>query len=205
MKGERLHIAIAHLSNDKVLKPILAAIRLPERQYEDDLYLGLVKSIISQQLSVKAADTIIKRFLDLFEDHYPNPYLLLEMENTALRSVGLSGQKTNYVKNVAAYFIDNALFTYEWHNDSNEEIISKLTEIKGVGRWTVQMILMFVLQREDVFPVLDLGIQNGMKQLYSIDLEKKELIQKMESIANSWRPFRSVACFFLWALKDMPE
>ena len=95
------------------------------------------------------------------------------------------------------------LFDKDWSQDSNEDVIAQLTEIKGVGKWTVEMILMFVLSREDILPVHDLGIQHGIKQLYGITSEKKELFKDMESIAEPWRPYRSIACLYLWAHKDM--
>ena len=194
--------AIKHLSRDKVLKPAIEAITLPEREHTHDVYFGLVRSIVSQQLSVKAASTIFGRFLNLFDDNYPDPTFLVALEDQQLRSVGLSNQKTKYVKNVAAFFQENNLFDKNWEDDSDQDIISLLTQIKGVGQWTLEMILMFVLERNDILPVLDLGIQNGMKLLYGIEAEKKELYAKMIEIAEPWRPYRSVACLYLWAVKD---
>ena len=195
--------AIPHLSRDKVLRKAISSIVLPEREHTEDVYLGLIKSIVSQQLSVKAAETIYSRFINLFDEGYPYAPFLLSLEDTQLRGVGLSGQKTRYVKNVASYFSEYNLFEKDWSEDSNEEIITQLTEIKGVGRWTVQMILMFVLSRQDILPVLDLGIQHGIRDLYGITSEKKELYKDMELIAEPWRPYRSVACLYLWAHKDM--
>lgn len=195
--------ALQHLSKDKSLKSLIENISLPARSPSKDVYAGLIRSIVSQQLSVKAASTIHGRFLNLFEDGYPNAMELQELEFSQLRAVGLSGQKTNYVKNVAQFFTENDLFEKDWTLDEDHEIIALLTQIKGVGRWTVQMILMFVLSREDIFPVLDLGIQQGIKEVYGLTEEKKELHAKMEKIAEFWKPFRSVACLYLWAAKDV--
>ena len=195
--------AIRHLSKDKVLKKAIQVIDLPERNPSKDVYQGLIRSIVSQQLSVKAAETIHGRFINLFESNYPHAELLLALEDTQLRSVGLSGQKTKYVKNVASFFIEHDLFDKDWSEESDQQIISLLTEIKGVGQWTVEMILMFVLSREDILPVLDLGIQQGIQQLYGITAEKKELYAKMKEIAEPWRPYRSIACLYLWAIKDL--
>ena len=195
--------ALKHLSGDRILKVAIDSITLPKREHTSDVYLGLIKSIVSQQLSVKAAKTIYDRFVTLFESDYPEASVLIEMDETQLRGVGLSRQKSTYVKNVAQFFIDNDLFERDWSLDSNEEIIRMLTQIKGVGTWTVEMILMFVLSREDVLPVLDLGIQQGMIQLYGIEEEKKALYKTMQEIAEPWRPYRSVACLYLWAVKDM--
>ena len=166
------------------------------------MYAGLIRSIVSQQLSVKAASTIHNRFLNLFKDGYPSANELQKLEFEKLRGVGLSGQKTNYVRNVAVFFTENDLFEKDWTSDTDHEIIALLTQIKGVGKWTVQMILMFVLSREDVFPVLDLGIQQGIIEVYGLTEEKKELHAKMEEIAKPWKPYRSVACLYLWAGKD---
>ena len=194
--------AIQHLSKDEGLKSLIDTITLPERNPSKDVYAGLIQSIVSQQLSVKAASTIHGRFLNLFEDGYPNAKELQKLEFSQLRGVGLSGQKSNYVRNVAQFFIDNDLFDKDWSSDADHEIIALLTQIKGVGKWTVQMILMFVLSREDVFPILDLGIQQGIKEVYELTEEKKELHAKMEELAKPWKPYRSVACLYLWAAKD---
>ena len=202
MVGFDFDKAIRHLSKDKVLKAAISSIDLPKRNPSNDVYGGLIKSIVSQQLSVKAAETIYSRFANLFHDEYPHAELLLAIEDTELRAVGLSGQKTKYVKNVAHFFQEHNLFNRDWSEEPDHQIIALLTQIKGVGRWTVEMILMFVLSREDIFPVLDLGIQNGIKQLYGITAEKKELLAKMEEVAHRWKPYRSIACLYLWAIKD---
>jgi len=203
MKEFNLSKAIQHLSKDKILKNAIDSIILPKRNPSSDVYAGLIRSIVSQQLSVKAADTIHTRFLALFEDKYPHASMLVDMEDSELRSVGLSSQKSKYVKNVAIFFQENDLFNKDWSEETDEQIITLLTKIKGVGKWTVEMILMFVLSREDVFPVLDLGIQQGIMQLYGIKGKKKELHAKMETVAKSWKPYRSIACLYLWASKDM--
>ena len=203
MKGFNFDKAVQHLSKDKILKNAIESITLPERNPSKDVYAGLISSIVSQQLSVKAADTIHSRFLNLFEDKYPHATILIDLEDTQLRSAGLSSQKTKYVKNVALFFQENDLFNKDWSEESDEQIILLLTQIKGVGKWTVEMILMFVLSREDILPVLDLGVQQGIKQLYSVTAEKKELYAIMEQVAEPWRPYRSIACLYLWSIKDM--
>lgn len=205
MKGFDFEKAIQYLSKDKTLKSLIDIVDLPERTPAKEVYPGLIQSIVSQQLSVKAAATIHGRFLNLFDTEFPDPKTLLALEDKELRAVGLSGQKTRYVKNVASFFQDRDLFHKDWTKESNEEIISLLTEIKGVGKWTVEMILMFVLSREDVLTVLDLGIQQGIKRLYGISAEKKELYAQMEKIAEPWRPYRSIACLYLWESKEALE
>lgn len=203
MDGLDYKNAYDHLSKDKKLKPYLEKINLPPRTPSSDIYSGLISSIISQQLSVKAAATIHGRFLNLFASTYPHAAELLTFDDITMRSVGVSSQKTKYVRNVAIFFQDNKLFEKDWSKLSDEEIINLLTEIKGVGKWTVQMILMFVLKRPDVFPVLDLGIQHGMVEVYNLKQEKKELHAKMEKLSKKWQPHRTVACLYLWAIKDV--
>ena len=203
MDGLDYKTAVEHLSKDKKFKPYLEKINLPPRNPSRDIYSGLVSSIVSQQLSVKAAATIHGRFIGLFSAEYPLADELLKLSDTDMRSVGLSGQKTKYVRNVALFFQAHNLFDHDWNTLSDNEIISLLTEIKGVGKWTVQMILMFVLKRPDVFPVLDLGIQNGMIEVYNLKEKKKELHLKMEKLSKKWQPHRTVACLYLWAIKDV--
>jgi len=198
MEGLDIISAIAHLRSDKILSHYLDSITLEKRNPSKDVYTGLLKSIVSQQLSVKAAETIYGRFLDLFEDRIPDADKIPQLTDDALRGAGLSGQKTGYIRNVVDFFSTRELFDVKWDTYSDDAIIKQLSEIKGVGKWTVEMILMFVLKRPDVFPVLDLGIQKGMKRVYGLTTDKKELHKEMVAIAEQWRPYRTVACLFLW-------
>jgi len=138
--------------------------------------------------------------LILFNDEYPQPERLIQLDIATLRSVGLSNSKANYLKNVAYFTIKNELSFNYLIEKSDEEIIEYLTKIKGVGRWTAQMILMFPLDRLDVFPVDDLGIQTRMKEIYQITEEKKDLKIKLLEIAENWKPYRSLACKYLWLM-----
>lgn len=167
-----------------------------------DIYRSLVGSIVSQQLSTKVVRVIWNRFLDLFPDRYPEANLLLATEHQILRKVGLSNSKANYVKNVAEFSLSNDMSFDYLDQLQDDEIIDYLSQIKGVGKWTVQMILMFPMDRPDVFPSDDLGIQNIMNKLYQLDLEKKELKIKMNSIADQWRPYRTLASKYLWEIAD---
>ncbi|NUO03013.1 MAG: DNA-3-methyladenine glycosylase 2 family protein [Saprospiraceae bacterium] len=191
-----------HLSNDERLRPLVAAIQPAPSQSKGDLYAELVESIIYQQLSIKAAATIHQRFLDLFPEGYPVPEALVKLDTETLRGVGLSYQKASYVRNVAEFFLAENLIGYKWDEHEDEEILKRLTQIKGVGRWTVEMILMFTLRREDVFPMDDLGVQNSMIKLYGLTETGKALRQRMTEIADAWRPYRSWACVYLWRWKD---
>lgn len=167
-----------------------------------DIYLALVRSITGQQLSTKAAATIYKRFLALFPDNIPTPSLVAKATVDTLKTAGLSKQKATYVQNVANFALDAGLDFEKLNQKTDEEIIKYLTQIKGVGRWTVEMLLMFAFQRPDVFSVDDLGIQQAIKKLYDLEEEGKELKAKMKEIAENWKPYRTIACRYLWKWKD---
>jgi DNA-3-methyladenine glycosylase II len=202
MKDLELHLK--HLRKDKALKKVIDHVGPLESRKSQDLYVSLMKAIVSQQLSVKAAATIWGRFLELFKDGYPDPKLLLKMKDDTLRAVGLSYQKAGYLKNIARFSTEETLDYKKLKSKGDEELIEYLVQIKGVGRWTVEMLLMFSLNRHDILPKDDLGIQNGMKSLYKIDPQnKKELYAEMERIAEKWRPYRTLACRYIWRHKDM--
>ena len=164
-----------------------------------DVYQSLLHSIVSQQLSIKVAEIIWQRFLDLFSDLYPSPQAVLNLPIEELRSVGLSMSKANYLRNVATFAMEEDLSFEAVSTMNDHELIQHLVSIKGVGKWTAQMILMFPLDRHDVFPVDDLGIQTKMKHWYGLKSEKKELHKEMDVIASTWKPFRSVASKLLWS------
>jgi DNA-3-methyladenine glycosylase II len=171
-------------------------------EFDGDVYLALMESIVSQQISVKAADTIFERFLNLFPDKYPHSKLLLQMSDEDLKSAGLSYQKMAYMRNVAEFSLKNRMDFETLDAMDDEEIIKLLTQIKGVGRWTVEMLLIFVLDRPDVFPIDDLVVRNKMVLAYEItDLKGKELYKKLTEIAENWRPYRSLASKYLWRWK----
>jgi len=170
-----------------------------------DIYFSLLDSIVSQQLSVKAADTIFKRFLNVFPNQYPAPDLVIAAPTEQLRSVGLSFQKAAYLKNTATFFLENDL-TYETLLLlTDDEIIKTLVQIKGVGQWTVEMMLMFVLFRPDVFPYDDLVVRNNVIKLYNIEGKGAELKKKVLAVAENWRPYRTIACKYIWRYKDKPK
>jgi DNA-3-methyladenine glycosylase II len=195
--------AKVHLAQDPKLKTLIDTISMEISEgVRPDIYLILLDSIVSQQLSVKAATTIFNRFCDLFPDRYPQPQLILDMDAEAMRAVGLSYQKAGYIKNVATFAIEKDFLTKDWDNMTDDEIVNYLIEIKGVGKWTVQMLMMFSLHRPDVFPIDDLGVQNGMIQLYGITETGKALKQKMIEIATPWAPYRSIASRYIWRYKD---
>ena len=193
-----------HLKKDLHLKRIIEvsdkhfALEPPQK----DIYRSLIRSILGQQLSTKAAATIYQRFLALFPKNNPTPDLVVKSTIDTLKSAGLSKQKANYIQNVANFALSPGLEFDQLNKKTDEEIIEYLTQIKGVGRWTVEMLLMFAFQRPDVFSVDDLGIQQAIKKLYDLKEEKKALKTKMKEIAEPWKPFRTIACRYLWQWKD---
>ena len=187
-------------SKDKVLAKAINSVENEIKPSPDiDVYYSLLNSIVSQQLSVKEAKVIWRRFVELFEDQYPKAEQVLLTNDDELRGIGLSRQKTKYINNVAQFSLENDISFDYLSEMEDEEIITYLTQIVGIGKWTVQMILMFPMDRPNVFPVDDLGIQNNMKAWYGIKLEKKEMKEKLTKIAKKWEPYRTLACKYLWA------
>lgn len=180
---------------DKVLLELIE--KYPAPQFidkSDKLYQSLIDAIIGQQLSIKAADTILARFVNLFAPKtFPDPDDILAMDIEKLRSAGISYAKISYIKAIAQAFKDKAINIEKIKLMSDEEVIVELTKIKGVGRWTAEMILIFTLNRPDVFSVGDLGIRRAIEKLYNIT-DPKEMVL----LAESWSPHRSTACWYLW-------
>lgn len=199
---KQLELGIAHIAaNDARLAAVIQTYPQPTFRPHTDYYRELVESIISQQLSVKAAATIYRRFVDSF-GHIPQPDEILARDDSQLRAVGLSGQKTRYIKDLAAKVLDGSVQFDHLDRLSNDEIIAELTAVKGVGEWTVHMFLMFCMGRFDVLPVGDLGIKNAMQQLY--DLPALPTPADIARIADEqrWRPYESVASWYLWQSLD---
>lgn len=172
--------------------------------YEDDVYLALLESIVSQQISVKAADAIFARLCGLFPTNYPEANALLALSFDDLRGAGLSGQKVKYVQSVADFSLTNRLDRPFFDPMTDEEIVQYLIPIKGIGRWTVEMLLMFVLDRPDVFPIDDLVIRQRMILAYpeqTNGLIGKALYKVLQEIAHAWRPYRTTASRYLWRWK----
>jgi len=194
---------IAHLSKDKKFKKLIGQQKPYKLKKRKHIHIHLCGSIMSQQLSTKVADVIHKRFLNLYNTATPTPEQILATPFEILRGIGLSNAKTNYVHNVARFAIEKGIDHTHLNKLSNEEVIEYLTQIKGVGRWTTEMLLMFTLGREDVFAIDDLGIQNAMIKLYKLDKsDKKKLKEDMLRISKKWSPYRTYACIHLWHWKD---
>jgi DNA-3-methyladenine glycosylase II len=190
------------MRRDPVMRELIrqhGACGLADNQHTDP-YKALVHSIMSQQLSTKAAATIARRFNELFGGTFPTPQQVLAMPEEKLRSVGLSGMKVSFVRDLARRIDDGSLRLDALDAMTDEEVVDALTEVKGIGRWTAEMFLMFRLHRPDVLPVGDLGIVNAIKKQYR--LRKVPTPQRMMQLGESWRPYRSIACWYLWASLD---
>ena len=191
-----------HLKKDKGLAELVKgeAYTLQKRK---NTAIRLIASIVSQQLSTKVAAIIFKRFLDIYKGKEPGMQAIIDTPFDILRGIGLSNSKVNYVQNVAQFFIIQKITDKQLYAMEPEAVIELLTQIKGVGRWTVEMLLMFSLGHEDVFAVDDLGIQQAMIRLYKIKYTtKKELQTKMLKRSLAWAPYRTYACLHLWNWKD---
>lgn len=194
---------ITHLSKDKKLTKLIAQHEPFTLKSHKNICLRLCASIMSQQLSTKVAQVIYRRFLELYEGNEPTPKQIIDTPFEKLRAIGLSNAKAQYVLNVAQFAIDNKLDDKKLKKMSDSEIVELLTQIKGVGKWTVEMLLMFTLGREDLFSVDDYGLQSAMKNLYKLDdNNKKEFRQKLLEISEKWSPYRTYACLHLWHWRD---
>ncbi len=176
---------------------------MADRQRKDHL-TALTGAIVSQQLSTKAAATIFGRFAALFPDsQIPHAVAISELSDADIRGVGFSGQKIGYLRDLCARIVDGRLVLEELDRLDDELVIERLTAVKGFGRWTAEMFLMFRLHRPDVLPVGDLGIVNAIQRLYK--LRKRPDPKRILKIGEAWRPYRSVACWYLWqTLRNEP-
>jgi DNA-3-methyladenine glycosylase II len=197
------------LSALKQSDPILARVieqigpcKLNQQQQSEDLLSALCESILYQQLSGKAAATIHRRFLQLYPDQpYPSAEDILSTPDELLRGAGISRSKTIYLKDLAQKVLDGLPTLTELRAMEDEVIIQTLTPVKGIGRWTVQMLLIFHMQRWDVLPVDDLGIRAGIRRVYNLpELPSKK---NVETIALPWKPFRTIASWYLWRSLDV--
>ena len=182
--------------------------RTADAPEQNRVYVALLESIVSQQISVKAADAIFGRFLALFPDNYPQPEALLGKTTDELRSAGLSFQKIKYLQSVAEFVLHHPLDHAHLSAMTDEEIVQYLLPIKGIGRWTVEMLLIFVLDRPDVFPIDDLIVRQRMILAYpeqTNGLTGKALYRTLQAIAETWRPYRTTASRYLWRWKPLVQ
>jgi DNA-3-methyladenine glycosylase II len=198
--------AVAHL---KKVDPVLGRVIDQVGRYkgwpdsQGSHFDAIARSIVFQQLSGKAAGTIHGRFQGLYGGRTPLPAELVETSDEKLRGIGLSRQKSAYLKDLAARVVAGELPVDTLHELTDDEIITALTQVKGIGRWTAQMFLMFRLGRPDVLPDLDLGIQKGIQRAYK--LRKLPPPERVKKIGARWAPYRTIASWYLWRLLDTPK
>ena len=189
------------LKRDKIMRVLINKYGRPDFNPGQDYFQSLFRSIVFQQLSGEAAQTIYKRLVKLIpETSNLCPNEVLKIEKNDMSKAGLSSQKINYVRNLADYFENNSFKKKNVERMTDDEISKELIQIKGIGQWTVDMFLMFTLNRTDILPFGDLGIQKGIMKI----LNKKILPSKkeMENCSKKWRPFRTIACWYLWRMTD---
>jgi len=189
------------LNRDEKMRVLIRKFGWPDFDPKQDYFQSLLRSIVFQQLSGKAANTIYERFINLIPKTVTlSPKEVLKLDKDEMRKTGLSFQKINYLRNLAYFFENNSFQKKDVEKMTDEEISNELTQIKGIGQWTVDMFLMFTLNRADIIPYTDLGIQKGFKKIFNMNNlpSKKE----METHSKIWRPYRTIACWYLWRTVD---
>jgi len=195
-EAARKHI----VKRDAVMRGIVRRVGPFAMEVRGRPYAALLRSILYQQLAGPAAMAIERRFMTIFGG-IPTPGQLADVSDEALRAAGISRQKAGYMRSLAEHFASGAIDERRLMRAPDEEVIAEVTQIKGVGRWTADMLLMFCLGRPDVLPVGDLGVQSSMRKAYVLDgpLTAKE----MEAVAEAWRPYRSAGTWYLWRRSDL--
>ena len=186
-------------ASDTLLNDVIKEFEEPSLRSRGDLFATLIKSIVGQQISVVAASAIWSRFEDFVGQVTPES--ILAKNHQEIKEVGLSNRKVEYIVGIAQAWIDG-FGEIDWDTMSDEEVIEELVKLRGVGRWTVQMLLIFALLRQDVFPIDDIGLIRGMEKLYNEGkaLEKPQLYE----IAENWKPYRTIGVWYIWRSID-PE
>lgn len=199
---QNLSEAAKHLSNDPALAPVIARAGLPKIEAHTNYYWALIDSIISQQLSVKAAATIEKRFKELFDTDLPEPSAIHAKSIEELRSAGLSNAKANYIRDLAQHILDGKINFDKFTELSNQQIIDELVAVKGIGEWTAHMFLMFCMGRLNILAIGDLGIRNGIQKLYKLDSAPTPSEVTIIANKNNWHPYETAACWYIWFSLD---
>ncbi|HUD04102.1 MAG TPA: DNA-3-methyladenine glycosylase 2 family protein [Candidatus Paceibacterota bacterium] len=195
--------SIKHLKKDKHFAPLIRKYGIPDLEGRGKQYFrALARMIIYQQLSGKAAGTILKRFVALFPNNgrFPTPEQMRKMSMAKLRSAGLSRQKATYLKDLADKFIDGTINQKTLHALTNDEVTEHLVRVKGIGTWTAHMFLMFTLNRPDVLPTGDLGVRKGFQKVYG--LRSMPTHERMEREAKPWREHATTASWYFWQVVD---
>jgi len=187
--------ALLVLNKDKKLKKIISSVGECKIRTISNPFEALVEAIITQQISDSAGKSISLKFKNLFGKKYPTPSDVVKLSKDEIKSVGLSRMKAEYIFDISQMIVDKKLDFKIFKKMSNEDVISELTKIRGIGKWTAEMYLIFALGRMDVFPLGDLGLINGIKKLY--DLENPSTDEILE-ITNSWIPYRTIGTWYIW-------
>jgi DNA-3-methyladenine glycosylase II len=195
---------VRHLKrNDPVLARIIRDTGPIRFELDDDHYEAIVGSIIFQQLAGSAARAILNRFKELYDGRLPSPREYLSTDETSLRKSGLSPQKISYIRDLAERLEDGRLDLKRLEELSDEEAMQELDAVRGIGRWTAEMFLLFKLGRTDVLPVDDLGLRKAAKRAYG--LRKLPSRERFEELASRWHPYSSISTLYLWRSKEKPE
>lgn len=190
-----LHDGVRFLKRDPILEKVIDSVGDYSLKKRNHHFAVLIESIVSQQLATRAAEAIFRRFKDLYPK-FPTASEILATKRSKLRSVGLSGMKIEYIKDLAKKVDQGKIKTRTLSKMSDEEVISHLTQVKGIGRWTAEMFLIFSLGRQDVLPVHDLGLRKGVQMAFS--LSELPEPNKVENLGKRWKPYRSIATWYLW-------
>lgn len=190
-----------HLKKDPIMRGLIEKLPIPKwSNKNEDLFQAIIENIIGQQLSSGPADIITQRFIDLFgSETFPTALEIIAMPGEKIRACGTSWAKVAYIKNFCQFVVTGKLDLKKIKFKSNEKVIEELTQVKGIGRWTAEMILIFRLQRPDVFSLGDLGLRTAVSKLYNVD---REDLKKIEEISLTWKPYRSIASRYLWKSID---
>jgi len=187
--------ALLHLQKDPILFPLVKKHGIITTKTSEDIFLDIIETIINQQLSGKVAETIFTRFKKLFGNKIINPIDVINSQSEAIRTVGISNSKVSYIKNVALAIHSGSINLKKLKRAPDAVVAAELTKIKGIGKWSAEMILMFSLGRKDVFSIGDLGLRVAVSRLYSVD---RNDLMKIEEISLQWKPYRTYASRILW-------
>jgi DNA-3-methyladenine glycosylase II len=189
--------------NDPILARIINRLEPYEFRLDDDYYEALVGSIIFQQLAGAAARAILNRFKQIYDGKIPQPHQYLNTEERRLRASGLSPQKIRYIRDLAERVENGVLDLKRLSHFPDDEVVKELDEVKGIGRWTAEMFLIFALGRTDVLPVDDLGLRKAARKTYR--LRKLPSKEKFEQLSKEWHPYCSIATLYLWRSQEKPQ
>ena len=196
----RKEILLHFDKNDAVMAQLIRKFGPIKLKRNRNYFIVLCNAIIGQQISVAAADAITTRFNNLFGRSSPTPQEVMKLAEIDLRKVGLSKQKAAYLKDLSFHFYEKNLQPHRLYYMDNDEVICQLTQVHGIGRWTAEMFLIFSLNRTDVLPVGDLGLQLALKKLYR--MRKLPSVKRMQSIGKKWNPFETVGTWYAWRAQD---